>query len=286
MPEGPGLTRRISTNYALLSAKLREAADYVVGNPFEVATRSLRQVSAVSGISPSTYSRLARALQFENYEDMRESARRLMGNQMPSFAEKAGKLREDGCESLFERHLEACEANCAQMRVDTDRAALASAVKALGQARRVTVFGALASAGITEYLCYLVNYFDSRWTLAGRQGSALGPLLSALTAEDVLLVVTKTPYVRRAVIAAEMARNRGAQSIVLTDSHVCPALTFATHAFIVPTNSPNYFSSYVATLALLEAMIAMLVANSDCDVAAIVKDVEMQNRNLGEFWSS
>ncbi len=277
----------IARNYSDLSAKLREAADYVAQHPIDVATRSLRAVSTSSGVSPATYSRLARALEFESYEDLRELCRKNVGRRARTFSEKAGMLRssDQSGTSILERQMAACISNIAQLRELETSAKLEQAVEALEGARNVILFGAFGSTGIVEYMSYLANYFTTNWTLAGRMGASLGSALASIGKGDTLLVVTKTPYAKRAILAAEIARTHGATTIVLTDDHSCPALKHADINFIIPSDSPQFFSSYAATLVLMETLIAMLVARSSEDTSERIREVELRNKGLGEFWS-
>ena len=276
---------RIADSYSDLSAKLKDAADFVVANQVDVAARSLRSVSAASGVSPATLSRLARTLGFETYEEMRELCRDAVGGRAMSFAERAERLKLDKEEgaTFLQRQSGACIANITDLAETIDKGRLDAAVGALARARNVVLFGALSSTGIAEYMAYLANYFCTNWTLAGRMGASLGAALSSLGEEDVLFIVTKTPFASRAVLAAEMARSAGAQTIVLTDNHTCPALQYASFPFIVPSDSPQFFSSYAATLVLMETIIAMLVARSGENASQRIRDVESRNRRLGEF---
>lgn len=281
------LQERVAERYAGLSAKLKDAADYVVANEIDVAARSLRSVSAASGVSPATLSRLARSLGFDTYEDMRELCRATVGGKVLSFSERADRLQgaNESGDSILERQSRACIVNISKLSEDVDSLRLQSTVEALAKARSVVLFGAFGSTGIVEYMAYLANYFSTNWTLAGRMGASLGASLAALQAEDVLLVITKAPYADRAVRAAEMANNAGASVILICDSHACPALKYAKFPFIVPSDSPQFFSSYAATLALLETMIAMLVAQSGEEASRRIREVEARNEYLGDFWA-
>ncbi|SNS02339.1 MurR/RpiR family transcriptional regulator [Antarctobacter heliothermus] len=281
------LESRIARRYGGLSHKLREAADYVIAHPVEVATRSLRSISSASSVSPATFSRLARALEFDSYESLREMSRQVVGSQIVTFAEKAAQLRApgDGEAAMLDRQIGACMGNLAALTQEIDRPQLQLAVDRLSQARRVMVFGAFASHGVAEHLAYLTNYIQADWTVVSRAGTPLAASLETLTPQDVLLVITKTPYARRAVLATRMAREQGATTLVLTDSHACPALMHADIGFRVPSDSPQFFSSYVATLAFLETLVAMLVAQSQDNVSEKIRLVEERNERLGEFWA-
>lgn len=278
---------RIADHYTGLSTALRGAADYIAAHPVDVATRSLRSVSASSGVSPATFSRLARALGFENYEQLRDLSRGAVGRPVISFSEKAGQLQADARAnvSIFERQMQACAANILDLSENTDNARLEAAVEVLRNARNVILVGAFGSTGIVEYMAYLANYFSDNWTLAGRMGASLGSVLAPIGPEDALLIVTKTPYAKRAVLATEIAHRQGAKTVLLTDSHACPAIPNATVSFIVPSDSPQFFSSYAATLVLMEAIIAMLVSRSEVGTGERIREVEKRNKALGEFWS-
>ncbi len=280
------LEDRIGENYSDLSAKLRDAADYVAANQLAVATRSLRAVSGESGVSPATLSRLARNLGFDDYESLRDLCRSTVETRSTPFAERAERLKQDPTskDTIPDRQFAACINNIAQLAETVNRTRLQSAVDALHSARQVVLLGAFGSTGIVEYMAYLADYFNANWKLAGRMGASLGPTLSDLGKGDVLLAVTKSPYTRRTVLAAEMAQTSGAKTLIITDSHACPANKHADYSFIIPSESPQFFSSYAATLSLLETMVAMLVAQSGDSASQKIKDVEQRHQQLGEFW--
>lgn len=277
----------IATHYSGLSEKLREAADVVLRNPVDIATRSLRSISAGTGVSPATLSRLARALGFESYEDMRELTRGAVERQIGGAGEKAQRLRADGETkgTILGRQAAACIANITEMKELNPKDRIDAAVNLLLNARNVVLFGAFGASGSVEYLAYLASYFTSNWMLAGRRGESVGAALAGQGPGDVLFLITKQPYARRAVVAAEMAADAGASVIVITDDYACPVLKHATVGFIVPSESPQFFSSYAATMVLIESIVATLVARSPDDTLARISDVETRNRQFGEFWT-
>ena len=73
------LEARVAEKYSGLSEQLRKAADYVLSHPLDVASRSLRAISSESNVSPATYSRLSRVLGYDNFEQVRDSSRSLLG---------------------------------------------------------------------------------------------------------------------------------------------------------------------------------------------------------------
>ncbi|MBK5932587.1 RpiR family transcriptional regulator [Rhodovulum imhoffii] len=287
MPQILTIEDKIAAEYGDLSAKLRDAADFVAAHPVDVATRSLRAISASSGLAPATFSRLARALGFSSYEEMRELSRNAVGRRVVSFSEKARRLQAEAGTGdqppLLMRQAGACIANIEALTKLIDPVRLEAAVERMHRARKVVLFGALGSAGIVEYMAYMGYYFAANWTIAGSPGGSLANALADLGAEDVFLVLTKPPFARRSICAAQMAAGQGAYVIVITDTHACPALKHASAGFILPSESPQFFSSYAASLVLAETIVGMLVARAGPCAKTRIEEVETRNHRLEEF---
>jgi len=277
--------RRLVGGYAGLSERLRRAGDYVAQNPVSVATRSLRAIASDAGLAPATFSRLARALDYPDFEQLRESIRRKIGQQLSPFADRAGRLQQehgDAAAGFAAAHLRACLGNIERLGQVMDPAVLSNVADRLHDARRVVVLGGLASAGPVEYVSYLASYFAENWSLAGRGGASVAGALTGLGARDVLVVLTKAPYSTVSIRSAELAASRGVYVVVIADGHACPALRHASAGFTVPTDSPHFFSSYVATLALLETIVGMLVSRSGQEARERIAEVEEMGRSLNE----
>ncbi|MEO1549713.1 MAG: MurR/RpiR family transcriptional regulator [Pseudomonadota bacterium] len=283
------LEERVSQSYTGLSDKLRLAADYVVENPFEVATRSLRAVASTSGVSPATFSRLARALGYDDYEQMREEGRVAMGQQMVSFADRALALTQSSkppdAGDILRGQSVACMTNIEALshRISADR--LDRAVEALHTARQVLLIGSLGSTGFVEYFAYLAQWFKGSWHVAGRNGTALAAAVAKLDRSDAMVAISKAPYARRTVSALRSAHEAGITTVLITDSHTSPALVFADHSFIVSTDSPQFFSSYAATLVLIETIVTLLLTKEGEGAEDLIRATEHQIHALGETWS-
>jgi len=279
------LEARVAEKYSGLSQQLRKAADYVLSHPLDVASRSLRAISSESNVSPATYSRLSRALGYDNFEQVRDSSRFSVGRKVISLSEKAELLRsgKSSGKSILARQSQACIDNIENFQNDIDYRKLEDAAALMRDANQVVLIGALASTGFTEYMSYIAQFFGSNWSIGGRMGASLGSEIARLGKGDVVLAVTMSPYARRAVNAAKLAREAGADVVLITDALACPGLAYATHGFIVPTESPQFFSSYAVTIVLIETLLAMIVAASEADVTAAIQRVEANNQALGEY---
>lgn len=278
---------RLSVSYSDLSATLQQAADFVRANPVDLATRTLRSVSRESGISPAAFSRLARALGYSDLAELREEVRKNIDNRVNNFAARAAKLQSEhrsGGSDFVDAHFEACQSNLHELVSTLDRAVLDVAITQIEKASRVVLLGALGSTGVVEYLSYIASFCADNWTMASRMGSSLGGGIAGLGNADVMIIVTKPPFAERSIAAAKLAQQQGVYVVLITDTLTCPALKHASARFIVPTQSPHFYSSYVVTLFLVECLIGVLVGRSGSSARRRIAEVEEANKVLAEVW--
>ncbi|WP_424930241.1 MurR/RpiR family transcriptional regulator [Amaricoccus tamworthensis] len=279
--------QQLSTKYSGLSTKLREAAEFVLEHPVDVATRSLRAVSKDANLSPATFSRMSTALGYDSYEELRDTLRRSVEHRVNSFSDRMEALQEDhdeGDTGFLTRHVHDCSTNVQLMERSIDPNRLEACVDRLHRARRVLVFGALGSTGVAEYLVYMASFLTEKWSMANPTGASLASKLVGMSGTDVLIVITKPPFASRAIRAAREAQAAGAYVLVLTDTWSCPALAHASASFVVPTDSRHFFSSYASTLVLCEIIIGMLAGRAGPPARRRIREVEDRNRSLSEVW--
>ncbi|MCY6382622.1 MurR/RpiR family transcriptional regulator [Hoeflea prorocentri] len=281
----------IALHYENLSPQLRLAADYIADHHHDVASRSLRAVAASSNLNPPTFSRLARALGLQSHEDMRELCRKEIKYRSLSFAEKATALRmeekdgDDADQTPFAlRQTASAVRNINQFANELDVKRLRLVADRLVKSKRVLIAGSMASAGFAEYFSYLANLAFTNWHVVGLDGTSLATSMTGLENHDAVVIIMKHPYARRSVDAAQIAFEAGAFVIIVSDSISCPAFRYASHYFIVPTDSPQFFSSYIATLLLLETLIGMVIRRSGLEASNRIEEVEMNNHRLHEYW--
>ena len=79
---------------------------------------------------------------------------------------------------------------------------------------------------------------------------------------DVLVAMTFKPYRSDVVEAVNHAAEQGVTIIGLSDSPASPLVAGREHGFVVQTDSPQFFTSTIATGALLETLMAFVVADA------------------------
>ncbi len=285
------IQHRVANRFEALSPQLRRAANYVVAHPEEIATRSLRRVAGEANVAPQTMSRLARALDFDGYEELRDICRAEFSRPAITLSDRAGALQAGNSASkpaqstfLYEQS-DATVANIQQLLNTTDLGALREAVDRLAAARKVVVIATMGAAGIAEYLDYVTAFAFENWTHPATS-AAWTRAVAGLGKQDAVIVLTHAPYARQSVERAKHAREAGAFVMSITDAVGSPVIPVSSSSFIVPTESPQFFPSYVATLLLIESITGMLIRRGGPAIKKRVAAAERANASLGDYWQS
>ncbi len=284
------LRERVLPRLASLSPKLQKAALYVIEKPEEVATRSLRQVARDTDMSAPTFSRLAEVLGFDTYDDLREACLSQMKLHEQSYAAKAQALQNSadkkGTGGAFIVHQARSTISNINHFVNTvDPVQIEAAAQTLASARKVILVGMMSSRPFADYLAYVASLAFDSWQVYGGTAGSDAALLSDVGKDDVALIISKAPYAARAILAAAHLKQVGAHVIGITDTPSSPLCQHTNSVFLVPTDTPQFFTSHAATLVLLETLVGLVVKASGDPVGERVARIEAQCREMGEYYS-
>jgi len=242
-----------------LSPQLRRAARFLSRHPDLVAMESLRDLAKRAAVAPATFVRLAQALGFDGYPELR---REILGRILPgtlTYATKAEKLQSVGDASgVYDQVFAAQIANLGATQRANGADVIEACAETLALARRVWIVGLRSLYPLAFYLHYVWGFFRRDLFLAASPAGVLDNALFGIERGDAMVVMTMAPYTRDAVAAAELAAKAGARVIALTDSDLSPLAPHADHVLVAATDTPSFFHSLTAANAIVEALIAIL----------------------------
>lgn len=136
--------------------------------------------------------------------------------------------------------------------------------------------------------CYLVGTGSGFWLasvmkttgtmalsnlrLVGGEYAVASEALGHLTPEDVVVAFGVNPIAVRTVEALSFANQAGATTIAFVDNPASPLVAQASHYLSAPASSPHYYPSLVTMMALVELVLATVVATGEgTDLERIAK---------------
>ena len=80
-----------------------------------------------------------------------------------------------------------------------------------------------------------------------------------------------------------MAREQGVAQIGISDSPASPVVLGADHGFVLTVDSPQFFPSSVATVAVLETLLSFVIAEGSGEIVERVERFHARRRRLGLY---
>ncbi len=270
--------------FASLSPQLQAAARFVVDHPNEVVVHSMRTIAEHAGLQPATLVRLAQALGYAGWPELKSAFAVDLGLQdAKSYAQRARQLAARGREANLAGELFAAQRHNLELTEARLGTGLRAAARLLRQARRVHVAGFRASYAIACSFAYGYRLFRHTVQLVDGQGGGLEMQQRAIERGDALVVISFAPYSREAQQVMEAALAAGAKVLALTDSEASPLALQAHVALLFAADSPSFFPSIAAAIATSDALLEALVAEAGPEVAAAVDSAEQQLFDSGAY---
>jgi len=268
-----GIAERIAR--ARLTPAQQRMAQYVLAHPFRVATMTIDEFAAATGVSVASANRLARALDLPGYPQFRS----MLARGFEAALAPVAKLRtglahtgkgEGGAAQIFAASLQEDIDNAQRSLQALDGAACARAVADILAAERVYVIGFGSSgflAGLLQRgLCMHVRAVAS---LAGPGGvSQAARQLACMTARDLVIAIAFPRYLNDTVQLAARAQAAGVPVLALTDAPTSPLAATASVALYAHAERQILPSSDTAALSLIEALSAAVAVRAQNSVAA------------------
>lgn len=273
--------------YDDLTPQLQVAARYVLDHPAEVAVSSMRQIAEDADVRPNTLVRLARALGFDGYDALRRHFQEDVTRTGRSFPSKARWLRSLAAGgrygALLSEMAGASMATVEQVFADADADEVKAVADLLLAARRTAVLGVGTAQPLAQNFCYVGSMIAPNLVAIPTNGGLAIDDVARMAPGDVLVSMTFSPYRVEIVEATRMALDRGVRVVAITDSRSAPIALGAAHTFVVPTDSPQYFSSVLGAVALLETLLAFMAAETPTDAAAAIEEFHDRRRAAGVY---
>ena len=244
-----------------LPSKMAAAAKFSLDNPDYIAMNSMRAAAKKSGVTSTTMLRLARLMEFKSYTEFKQAFQENIIRD--SFGDRAKQLQNTTGSSDIKPVLQSITDAAIKNLNDTlnsyDPEVLHQMAKVLLSARTPYVIGVGSMHSLAELM-----QFTGRMTLPGLRVPRMGEAtvfetLGAIREDDAILALTVSPYAKNSADALKFAKDRGATVMVITDKRSSPMLKYADLHLLTTTNSPHYYPSFIAVIAVIEALLAAVV---------------------------
>lgn len=280
------ISRDLAEVYPALSPQLKQAAGYVLDHPGEVAFQSVRGSASAAGITPSTLVRLAKKLGFSSYEPFRQVFQAALQAGSGELSDRASRLKSLSAtrqNPVFTDVGDAAFANIGHLFTADNQTRVESAARRLLAARHIAVIGFRDTFACAYHFAYVGRIAMPNIALVrGLEGGLLTEL-APFGEQDVAVIFGFAPYCAETLKALEVTRQSDVKSIVITDTLRSPLVPGADLVFTLASDTPHFFPSILATITLIEAILAECVARGPAELVDNVTHFEQRMRALGAY---
>ena len=274
-----------------LPRALKIAATYMLEHPGDIATLSMRQIAANAGVSLPNFSRIAKALGFETYGELREVYRKqVQQNDIADYHLRAENLQRSGSDigaaRLWEEFRQSTLDNLTAIFDGIDPDYFASVAKVLNDSSQVYIAGMQASASCSSYAHYIGGMASGKFRLVRGEGGVFADPIADIGPDDAMISVSQQPCARASVELAMIARERGAKVVAITDSPAAPIAMYADYVLLSPNRSPLFFESYVGSTVLIEALIGFFTTGQSGEAVARIERIDADRLRMNEYWKN
>ena len=278
---------RLTEEWAALTPEAQKAARYVLENPRDVGVSTVREIAAAANVTPNTVVRMARQAGFDGYEDFRAPFREAIRRGTASFPDRARWLqdiRKSGdLGGLYADMVGSAIRNLEETFAGIGADELKTAAEAVWASRQVFVMGVGVMNANARNFAYLASTGMTRFHAIPRAGSTAVDDLAWAHGEDVLIAMTCRPYRTETIESVKTAREQGVTVIGISDSPASPVVRQARHGFVVAADTPQFFPSSVAMIALLETLLSFVIAVASDEIVERVEVFHRRRHQLGIY---
>lgn len=260
------LLERISREYEGLSRQLKLIARHVEQHRDHLGLEGIQDVAAQCGVQPSAVVRFAKHFGFSGYTELQRIFREGLSQQIAPNRNYSSRIREvidSGAGSLSStdiahEFLGGSVSGMQHLQQSLDAVAFNQAVDLLADTEVIWIAGTRRSFPVAVYLDYALQHTDKRIFLVSGMGSMHEGQMRSLRAGDVMVAISFSPYAEETLQVADLAVQRGAKLIALTDSRMSPLARAAEVSLIVQDNATFGFRALTATMGLAQSLFIAL----------------------------
>jgi DNA-binding MurR/RpiR family transcriptional regulator len=282
--KGRALAERIIQRLPEMTPQLALGARFIVDHPDTMVMSSMREIAGRVGVAPATLLRLARMLGYEDWSGFRDVYVEHFRSSSPHYAQKADALsKRQGVPGLVEEVMRAQVAAAQHATTANTAESIDSAAKILGRAPRIFVAAFMSCRAPGLAFTYICRLFRSNVTLLGADGTSLVADLADLRSDDAVLSINFLPYAREIRLVADAVARSGAALVAIADSRVTPLSEHAKAILLFGAESPSFFPSVAAAVALAESIAAAMLAHAGDSAVNRVRAVEKALYSSGSY---
>ena len=260
-----------------LSAKRQEIIRPILEHPREYVLLSVRAMAKRLRTDPATVVRIVRGLGFASYREFQHHLHELSLAFATSLDTMQPADRDADMPAFVRDSLGQDLKNLQGLKNSLDAQRLAALAKRFYEARRIVVLASDLASVLADYLEYQISLLGLP-IFAAKSAGRIMHVTRAVNKRDLVVALTFRRGLRQTVEGARQARAHGAYCVGIADTYISPLARECHELFVASTESTSFGASYVAPVALLDAILAACGQYRRSHTIELLKEIAEEQR--------
>lgn len=247
------LITRIRQLFPEMSSNQRKLAEYLLQNYDKAAFLTALELGKNLDISESTVIRFANFLGYSGFPDMSKDIQYMVKNKITTV-ERLKLSTKNPRNSILDNVLTTDMNNIKKTMEDISREEFNKVVNIISNARKIYIISLRSGTSVGRYLYFYLHLLLKNCTFISGEGLFFEELIN-VGPKDLVIGISIPRYTRQTVEGLKYAREKGAQTLAITDSHTSPLARYGQYVLITHCAMTSFIDSFVATLSVINALI-------------------------------
>jgi len=259
------LVRRVAGEYDELSKQLKTIAKYITEHRQQMVVVRIRDIADACDVQPSAVVRFAQYFGFSGFSEMQAVFREAYasGTTTASYQQRIraviskhpAKMKSA---ELARSFMDACQSGIATISAQLDDRAFDKAVTLLQNAKHIYIMGVRRMFPVASYLGYVLLQTRKRVIMVDAMGGMYKEQIESLSKGDVLISISMAPYGAETRYCSDLAVERQASVLAITDSSLSPISRAAAATLTVHEAEIYNFRALACTMSLAQSLFIAL----------------------------
>jgi len=261
-----------------LSPKRQEIIRPVLENPRVYVLLSVRALADHLGTDPATTVRIVQGLGFATYKDFQRHLHDLSVAYATSLdTMKAAESEGAGPAAFVRAALQRDMQNLQALNNSLNAEKICALAKRIYESHRILLLGGDAATSLVHHLEYHLTVIGLP-VLSATTAGRVTHVVRNLGRKDLVIGISFRRGLRQTIEGVQAAKRNGAYTVGITDTFVSPLARIANECFIASIDTPSFGASYVAPMALIDAIVSALGNLKPRRIMGLIKQADEEQR--------
>ena len=290
---GTNPSKRLAVHHGSLAEKLRhlspkrqEIIRPVLENPRPYVLLSVRALAGKLGTDPATTVRIVQGLGFPTYKDFQRHLHDLSVAYATSLDTLKAAKREGTGPATFVRaalHRDMQNLHALHNSLNADK--ICALARRIFEAPKILLLGGDAAASLVHHLEYHFTMIGLP-VLSATTTGRISHVVRTIGKRDLVIGISFRRGLRQTVEGLQAARRNGAFTVAITDTFVSPLARAADESFIASVETPSFGASYVAPMALIDAVVSAVANVKPRRILSLIRQADEEQRRGFRWYSA